>query len=57
MNIGLIPKVISLKLVLDMVPSSSQMLLARCEEDLFMFRFASKQRKASNAVEMSSLIL
>ena len=47
-------------LFLDMVPSSSRMLLARCVnvfvEDLFMFRFVSKQRKASNAVGMFSLI-
>ena len=58
--IGLTPKVIPLKLFLDMVPSSLRMSLACCVdvfvEDLLMFRFFSKQRKASDAVGMSSLI-
>ena len=62
-HIGPLTKVIPLKLFLDIVPSSSERLLACCVdvfvEDLFVFRFVSfrsvsKQRKTSNAGGMSS---
>ena len=62
-HIGLLPKVIPLKLFLDIIPSSS-MDITRALRECFRggsvyvsFRFVSKQRKISNAVEMSSLIL
>ena len=59
-NIGPISKVIPLKLFLDIVPSSSADItraLRECFRGGFIsFRFVSKQRKTSNAVEMSSLI-
>ena len=58
-QIGLIPKVIPLKVFLDIVVLL-RMLLARCVdvlvEDLFKFRFVPKSRKTSNAVGISSLI-
>ena len=62
---GPLTKAIPLKLFLDIVPSSSAEIthaLRGCFREGFVymyvasFRFISKQRKASNAVGMSSLI-
>ena len=65
-HIGPLTKVNLLKLFLDIVPSSSADItsalrgLSFHEGSVYMyvvsFRFVSKQRKTSNAVEMSSLI-
>ena len=61
-HIGPLTKVIPYNLFLDIVPMQflrgyhSRVACFFVEDLLMLFRFVSKQRKTSNAVEMSSLI-